>query len=703
MEPQEKGMTLEAVAGASAGGGDRRRLRAGRASILVVLLACAILRLWSIGHDLPHSYYPDEIHFVNRSVAFGSGDLNPHWFHKPAFFMYLLFGEYVGYYGVSLVAGTVKSPDDFARLYLVDPTVFYLLGRLTAMLFGLAGIYVTYRVGKALAGRGAGVTAAIFLAATYAHNVSSKEVKADLPCAFFTILAFLFLLRVLRSGSWKYAVLSAATAGVGMGTKYYSIFLLVPMGLATFLNAVGEGGRPAARGVFGVLLRAASRYGMFVTMVGIFFLFFFLASPFNYLDPLWYDLNIRPMVQNRFRMLGPAKIFVKVFHLLLGGDFSRGAVGVTAIAFTLGGGVYLTLAAATRAIPRPIAARRGWGYAAAITLAAVAGILAWVAPHFTDNFAVFGAVLFTPESMGAGLATFCLVGAVILLARGKPEDLLLVVAGLTFTIIANFYQPLYAEPRHLHPLYPFLATAGAVGGSILLAGVLRLASRAGGGGGRFRIPAAATAITLLVLPGLWGTVRWNVIHGRDDTRTLALRWFEETIPADSVVLNDKEAIKLQPNESAVQRKIDLLETELDREGQGPFTQHKDRLYRHALAAARELRRRGEATYFVRILDPPWWADREREDGAYLSEVDRDLGDPLAERIPKTLETYRAEGIEFVATCSKTYLQYTSEPWRSKWPSFDRFYRELDRLTPIREFPAEPTVRPGPTVRIYRIR
>jgi len=64
--------------------------RASRIALAAVLLLAAALRLWALRHDLPFSYYGDELHFMRRAMAMGTGDLDPHWFHKPAFLMYLL-------------------------------------------------------------------------------------------------------------------------------------------------------------------------------------------------------------------------------------------------------------------------------------------------------------------------------------------------------------------------------------------------------------------------------------------------------------------------------------------------------------------------------------------------------------------------------------------------------------------------------------
>src|SRR6185295_16229594 len=70
----------------------RTRSLAAVTALAAVLLIAAALRLWGLFHDLPFSYFGDELHFMKRAAALGTGDLNPHWFHKPAFLMYILAG-----------------------------------------------------------------------------------------------------------------------------------------------------------------------------------------------------------------------------------------------------------------------------------------------------------------------------------------------------------------------------------------------------------------------------------------------------------------------------------------------------------------------------------------------------------------------------------------------------------------------------------
>ena len=124
---------------------------------VLILCLAALLRFWAIDHGLPFSYYADEDHFVKRSIAFGSWDLNPHWFHKPAFFMYVLFFEYGIYFVVGKMMGWWGGATEFALHYFRDPGMFYLLGRITATLAGLGVVALGMRCGRHLAGRTCGL------------------------------------------------------------------------------------------------------------------------------------------------------------------------------------------------------------------------------------------------------------------------------------------------------------------------------------------------------------------------------------------------------------------------------------------------------------------------------------------------------------------------------------------------------------------
>ena len=156
-------------------------------AVLVLIAVSLAIRLWGVNHGLPSSYYSDERHFINRAMGFGTGDLNPHWFHKPALYMYLLFFEYGLFFLVGKITGMFGTIHDFARLYVNNPSSFLIIGRVTTALFGTATVLLIYKLGKKMYGSGIAFVAACFLAFTFAHVKCSHDVKADIPAAFFAI------------------------------------------------------------------------------------------------------------------------------------------------------------------------------------------------------------------------------------------------------------------------------------------------------------------------------------------------------------------------------------------------------------------------------------------------------------------------------------------------------------------------------------
>lgn len=267
--------------------------------LLTVLVLAAGLRLWGITHGLPHSYYGDESHFLQRSLAFGSGDLNPHWFHKPALYMYAVFAACGLVYVVGLLAGLWHSVDDFAIAYILDPGALYLAGRLLTVIFGVCGVWGAYRVGARFFGRRQGLFAALMLALALGHVEASQVIKADVPAACFAIWSMYFLLGYLESRRIRDMALAGALAGLGAATKYYTILMLLPVAAAALLVARGAP-RPRWRtGVAALGTGTAALFGAY-----------FAGSPCNFLDPLGRHWTLAPLRQatTAFRKLSGAAV-----------------------------------------------------------------------------------------------------------------------------------------------------------------------------------------------------------------------------------------------------------------------------------------------------------------------------------------------------------------------------------------------------------
>ncbi len=242
--------------------------------VIIIIVFASILRLWGIWHGHPYSYYPDEQHFVNRAISFGSGDMNPHWFHKPAFLMYILFFEYGLFFVLGKIIGMFSNVDSFAVYYFKNSWSFIMIGRITVTLFGIATIYVVYKIGEEFWSKTAGLFCSIFLTLSYGHIFCGQDVKADVPTTFFTVLSTYFILKVVNNNSFskKDYILAGFFAGLGAATKYYSIALLPCILIVSIYEIINRRN---------ILLFKKYVYS-FVSFWGI----YFIVSPYNFLDPL---------------------------------------------------------------------------------------------------------------------------------------------------------------------------------------------------------------------------------------------------------------------------------------------------------------------------------------------------------------------------------------------------------------------------------
>lgn len=230
-----------------------------------ILPAALALRLTGIGFGLHH---PDEHLVINHALAFGTGDLNPHMFYLPTFFMYLLFGLFGLFYGAGFLTGVFSNPDDFLALFLRQPELFYTLARTMSVFFGVATVGIAYLLGKEFKNKAVGAWAAFFLAVNFLHVRDSHFATMDIALTFFMMLSLYYTLRSLdcqdAAGHWK-AVIAAAAAAA---TKYNGALLVIPIALAYLA------GRPKPP------ILARDLFLSTILFVGV----FFCLSPYVLLD-----------------------------------------------------------------------------------------------------------------------------------------------------------------------------------------------------------------------------------------------------------------------------------------------------------------------------------------------------------------------------------------------------------------------------------
>lgn len=587
-----------------------------RLVLALVLLLAAALRLWAMRHDLPFSYFGDELHFMRRAMAVGTGDLNPHWFHKPAFLMYLLAFCYGLYFLLGRITGAFHSTAEFGAHFLFNPTPFLVIGRLLVAACGVATVYVVYRIGrKVFANPWAGIAGATVAAVLAPMVNSSRTIKSDVPCGLLMALSIWAFLGTRESPRLRPLVVASLLAGAAMGTHYYGV-VLVPAYLAL----------EALRGFSSTPWKTViARCALVLVLFGA---GFFVASPFNFLDPTWGRDTGAMIAKNLGLSAKPASRYDpdSAREFKPGAETSRGAAGA------------------------------------------------------------FLALVASRDVLGIAFSLLALLGLAATLVRRETRwyGLLVLIPSLFFFLAAITVAAYHAQARHLNALYPLLATL-AWPGALAVTRLFR------------RPPQRARAAALLLVaaaavPTLIATVRKNLLINRPDSRLVAYRWLQANLPRDERILLDDYGPPLNESRPAADR----LAATLRAMPPGPFTQHQglriDLLRRYPPADG----------FNLDALGHQWWLAREKSDAELRGNAaDLDMGNPLTSRQPQPLAEYRGEGVRYVVTNSFARSQYFTPNGRGeRFPSFVRFYRELDRTLRFHTFDPARWGGKGPDVWIY---
>ncbi len=171
-------------------------------SKLITLIAAAIfilalaVRIYGIGFGLPYADQPDEPSVADKALKMlQSGDLNPHYFVYPTLYYYMQ----AALYGIRILwQRLIGHPVDLAS---VLPTDFYLWGRMLTTLLGAGTSLLVFAAGRRLYGAAVGLVAALFIAFNSISILNSQFITTDVPAMFFTVLAFVLIVRLLPANA----------------------------------------------------------------------------------------------------------------------------------------------------------------------------------------------------------------------------------------------------------------------------------------------------------------------------------------------------------------------------------------------------------------------------------------------------------------------------------------------------------------------
>jgi len=322
----------------------RRRLTWTAALLFVIIGYGVYLRLHGITWGLPYTFIdPDESLIVSHAHNIATGHLNPQFFYYPSLLLYLLAGVYRGI-AVVWHPGFTSSLLDKSS-WVVDPTPFYLAGRLLVVAFGGASLYLVYRLGKAAFSPLVGLLTALFLAVEPVHVRYSHVAVTDVPATAFSLLALLLLVGAAQGRGRRWLVAGAVAAGLATSVKYNLGMLFIPATVAWWyvskkergaaVPVAGADGTPAASPR---RARAATRWVLTVGRLVYLpmLLAFVLTSPYVVIDygDFWHDFARQSAIVGRgwlgFEHVGNGYWYNFNVNLV-------GALGVALLAVALGG------------------------------------------------------------------------------------------------------------------------------------------------------------------------------------------------------------------------------------------------------------------------------------------------------------------------------------------------------------------------------
>lgn len=230
------------------------------ALLAVILLGAGTARFLRSYNGLPYLHVFDEPQTANTALQMmKNGSLNPQFFNYGSLLIYANLGVDVAHYAYKMTRqdelDALRSLDQLEigpwgpwpatgdnRWYVSHPS-FYLWNRWLTAILGTGIVALTFVLATRVANVWAGLIAAAFLAGLRHHVLHSSMITTDVPASFFALLSLVLSLAYLEQRKLGWILGAAGLAGLAMGVKYNSVYvMLIPLAIAA-LQAWNHPGR----------------------------------------------------------------------------------------------------------------------------------------------------------------------------------------------------------------------------------------------------------------------------------------------------------------------------------------------------------------------------------------------------------------------------------------------------------------------------
>jgi hypothetical protein len=200
-----------------------------------MLILALVLRLPAVWEALPAAYNSTEFYLAKISLNMGARQsLDPLIYVYPTFYTYILLGLYGGYYTVGKLIGIFPDRTSFAVEFLIEPSNFFLLGRLMNLLVSLLTIWLLYRILEKYQSKFVAGVAAAMACLCQCYIEFSGYATTDVLLIFFSTLTVLYFVIIDHAPRLSSLFVQGLCCGLAIAGKYNAGFLAVGILIANY-------------------------------------------------------------------------------------------------------------------------------------------------------------------------------------------------------------------------------------------------------------------------------------------------------------------------------------------------------------------------------------------------------------------------------------------------------------------------------------